>query len=72
MYTEPGPPTDVQCPQQPLDVSLHISWTAPTNPNGRIAEYQINVNSKTLKTGSTSTNYNVLGLNAGLIFTNFE
>ena len=72
MYTEPGPPTDVQCPQQPLDVSLHISWTAPTKPNGTIAQYQINVNSpgysNTLKTGSPNTYYNVLGLKAGLIF----
>lgn len=40
----PGPPTNVKCLVDPLDISLEISWTAPTNPNGVIVQYQININ----------------------------
>lgn len=40
----PGPPTNVKCLVDPLDISLEISWTAPTNPNGAIVQYQININ----------------------------
>lgn len=46
MCTEPGPPTNVNCPVNPLDTSLEISWTAPTNPNGVIVQYQININTE--------------------------
>lgn len=44
MCTGPGPPTNVRCVANPIDVSLEISWTPPTNPNGVIVQYQINVN----------------------------
>lgn len=40
----PGPPTNVKCLVDLLDISLEISWTAPTNPNGVIVKYQININ----------------------------
>ncbi|XP_052711656.1 phosphatidylinositol phosphatase PTPRQ-like isoform X3 [Crassostrea angulata] len=42
--TRPGPPTNVKCLVDQLDISLEISWTAPTNPNGVIVQYQININ----------------------------
>nr|XP_034332445.1 receptor-type tyrosine-protein phosphatase eta isoform X3 [Crassostrea gigas] len=43
--TQPGPPVNVSCPDNPLDVSLHMTWKAPTNPNGVIQSYLITVSS---------------------------
>nr|XP_034308545.1 phosphatidylinositol phosphatase PTPRQ-like [Crassostrea gigas] len=63
--TKPDPPTNLQCPQNPLDVSLKISWTAPSEPNGNIVMYQINVSPRHLGqiyTSSNETHTNVEGL----------
>ncbi|XP_062583571.1 receptor-type tyrosine-protein phosphatase delta-like [Saccostrea cucullata] len=62
--TKPGPPTNIKCPQSPMDTSLIISWTAPSNPNGQIVMYQISVNpGNIIKTVDNSSTYNVMELN---------
>lgn len=69
LFIEPDPPTNLQCPQNPLDVSLKISWTAPSEPNGNIVMYQINVSPRHLGqiyTSSNETNKNVEGLLPGI------
>lgn len=67
-FTEPNPPTDLQCPQSPLDISLEISWTAPTEPNGLVLRYQINASPGNLQiyTSSNETVKNVEGLSPGI------
>uniref|UniRef100_K1RD42 Receptor-type tyrosine-protein phosphatase N2 n=1 Tax=Magallana gigas TaxID=29159 RepID=K1RD42_MAGGI len=62
--TKPNPPTNLLCPQSPLDISLEISWTAPTEPNGLIFRYQIDVSQGNLQvnTSSNETQKNVEGL----------
>lgn len=67
--TEPNPPTNLQCPQSPLDISLEISWTAPAEPNGLIYRYQINVslgNLSQIFTTSNETSKNVENLSPGM------
>lgn len=68
IFTEPNPPTNLQCPRSPLDISLEISWTAPTEPNGRIFRYQIDVSPDNLQiyTSSNETHKNVEGLSSGI------
>lgn len=69
IFTEPGTPTNLQCPQSPLDVSLEISWTAPTEPNGLIVKYQIDVspgNLGQIYTTLNETHKNVGGLSPGM------
>lgn len=72
IFTEPNPPTNLQCPQSPLDISLEISWTAPTEPNGLIFRYQINVSPGNLQvnTSSDETHKNVEGLSPGMTYRN--
>lgn len=68
--TEPDPPTNVRCPDSPLDVSLHISWEAPTNSNGIIQHYMIIIPSRDpdiILTSSNVTNKNVDGLHQGMM-----
>ncbi|XP_052712082.1 receptor-type tyrosine-protein phosphatase eta-like isoform X2 [Crassostrea angulata] len=63
--TQPGPPINVRCPDSPLDVSLHMTWRAPTNPNGVIQSYLIAVSSRipsNINTSSNITNKIVDGL----------
>lgn len=70
LITEPNPPTNLSCPQSPLDVSLEISWIAPAEPNGIIRMYQINVNQGSLGqvyTLSNETHKKVEGLSPGTI-----
>lgn len=67
--TEPDPPTDVKCPDNPLDVSLHISWEAPTNANGIIQHYKIVIPSRNpsiILTSSNVTSQIVDGLLQGM------
>lgn len=68
IFTEPNPPTNLQCPQSPLDISLEISWTAPAKPNGLIFRYQIDVSPRNLQvyTSSDETHKNVEGLLPGM------
>lgn len=67
-FTGPNPPTNLQCPQSPLDITLEISWTAPENPNGLLYRYQINVSPGNLQmyTSSNVTHKNVEGLSPGM------
>lgn len=69
LFTEPNPPTNIRCPQSPLDVSLEISWSAPTEPNGLVLRYQIDVSPGNLGqvyTSSNETHKNVEGLSPGM------
>lgn len=68
IFTEPNPPTNLQCPQSPLDISLEISWTAPAKPNGLIFRYQIDVSPSNLQvyTSPDETHKNVEGLLPGM------
>lgn len=70
IFTEPNPPTNLKCPQSPLDISLEISWTAPENPNGRVLKYQIDVSPGNLQfyTTSNETHKNVGGLSPGMTY----
>lgn len=54
VFTEPNPPTNLQCPQSPLNVSLEISWTVPTQPNGLVLKYQIYVSPGNLQIYTSS------------------
>ena len=70
-FTEPGSPTSVECPAQPKDMSLDISWTAPTNPNGFIQYYLIavynefNVFQRNVNTTEDVVKYTVQSLSPG-------
>lgn len=68
IFTEPNPPTNLLCPQSPLDISLEISWKAPAKPNGLIFRYQIDVSPGNLQinTSSNETHKNVEGLLPGM------
>ena len=57
MSTEPGSPTNVTCIQI-LDTSIELSWTAPSNPNGLIKHYQINISPQGNSGNSINTSTN--------------
>lgn len=51
-----------------MDISLKISWTAPTEPNGLIVRYQINVSPRNLQiyTSLNEKHKNVEGQLSGI------
>lgn len=68
-FIEPGSPTNVRCTQK-LDTSIDLSWTAPSDPNGLIKHYQINISPQgnsgySINTTTNKTEMLVGGLNPG-------